>query len=140
MVANPRPCRQPIEHAYCLINRSFESGDRRGVKRNVKMNPPFVRRLVLFECNRQILIAKKRALLSPGDDLMKVGVFGKRPQTRQAGFVRCDPQGGAQMDLADANILSAECCETLVSLLELDRKMAGIVVHAQVQTEARIVR
>ena len=44
------------------------------------------------------------------------------------------------MDFADSNILLVQCCQALVCLLELNGKMAGIVVHAQVQTKARIAR
>src|SRR3954468_21743791 len=42
------------------------------------------------------------------------------------------------MDFADPNIVSAEFGQALVGIFELNRKMAGIVVYSEVQTEARI--
>ena len=75
----------------------------------------------------------------PHDDLMQIYLISERREPPECGGRGAQLESVAQVNLADANVVLLKVVQRTRGFFELDGEMAGVVVHAEMGIQARVV-
>jgi len=143
MGAEPGILLQNVECSAEVIHRRAEQGRLRRMQRDVEVDPPFAVEL------RPIALGGRQSLVQVGmtdelpigpslDHLVEVHAIVERGQDRPDLMRRMHAERVAEVDLADPDPAPMQPLERFPGGLELERKVAGIVIDAQVLSKPQI--
>src|SRR5438093_6937694 len=84
----------------------------------------------------QVLVSFKCAVSTALDHLMEICLIRKRAQCLARRSIGMDLERGTEVQLADANVVVLETPKHVGRFLEFDRKVASVIIHAEVPIQA----
>src|SRR5437870_1722531 len=144
MRAEARAGLKNLEQAEDVFRGVVEEGGWPAVERNVEMDSPLgiileLQLRIALQSDIEVPIALDHSVGPALDDLMKVDAVGKVGEGVPCLRRRPDFQRGAEMDLADFDVVPLEHAQGVLWFFEFHGQVAGVVINSEVFLQTGVI-